>query len=342
MEETLDIPCTDYYPTIVDNGFYLNQSINLLSMILDKINCNKILELDNKSRNSIDTLLSPAFPEFSERLNALKQTLLCAICKTRNIEIVTSCEHGYCLYCLESHITKESNNMIILNESESNNTSAICIKCNVPFTIEDLKCIFLNIPELEMEAKLRKIHQDIETKESFTCMNCGIMRGKTMFTDNPCSHMCKICISAQISQLSSTDCKICGLKIAVDNIVQEQYKCSKCQNKKHLVGDYLQEVCAGKLYCLPCTDEIMDSRKCYCHDRIIDKGIIIKILSNIFKICDYCNQENHSNYFLRHTCCEAIICYKCTESGQNCRGCGKLLNDGHKKQIAKFFSKNSG
>ena len=340
--DLLEIPTSkDEYPIIVDKGNNFYQSKIFLELLSVNISQQKIIERMKNEKLSIKKLLfSPVISECSIDLNYLRNSWLCIICKENVIEITTVCSHGYCKECLISYIKNETNNYIILNENESNNTmiiSARCKKCLNSFTIDDLKLLFSNITQLEMNANGRKTIKDIEEKECFICMSCEINRGKKLFINDPCLHMCKMCISYEISLNRNAICKFCKIPFSIESILQEKHKCYSCRKEKYLVGDYLQELCPNYLYCLSCVYMALAENKCFCHNKRIKTDIKVKIYSFVLKTCLICKNEQCITSFSMRSCCDANICYDCLQDAKYCLNCNSLLTLNLKENLRTSF-----
>ena len=339
----MEIPCSETPLQLVNNDFQVSQSIDTLNFLSSYLSPSKILARSPEARQEFSASIASALPDCNERLNIFKDLTHCVACKEAPFEILVSCNHGYCKPCLQQHIERLTSSKIVLNKHESSEEgliSARCIKCSLGFSIKDLSLVFENTEELELNAKLRAIAVDCDRNGSFECITCEKIRGKDMLSQNSCRHMCKICIAQHISTKNSMNCKVCSKNMNSAELTRETKPCCKCGINKYFVGDYMQEVCPGFLYCVNCTVEVLEHSKCSCHNMSISDRDKVYLYSNFLKVCEKCKNEKFCLSFLRHSCCGFNICYACAGQGENCFGCAKPLTLTHKTKISEHNSRS--
>ena len=340
--DSFNIPCSETSIYLVDPDLNISQSIDLLNLLSSCLSASKILDLSPEAKHELLAQIDSGVREGSHRLSTIHGLVHCIACNKAPLEVLVSCGHGYCRVCLKQSIERQTFNKIVLNRYESQEEgliSARCIQCSLGFSSKDIGIVFENIKELEIDAKVREIAVDCDRNGWFKCITCDKRRGIDMLSQDFCRHMCKICIAQQIINSNSNKCKICSKILNFLEFCNETTGCCKCTKEKFFVGDYVQEICPGFLYCINCTMETLDHNKCFCHDREIDFREKIYLYSNIMKTCGQCKAEKYCVAFLRHSCCEFNICFACAAETDNCYGCGNLQTRYDKNQIEAFNSR---
>lgn len=275
--------------------------------------------------------------DLDERLDFFQKSINCGLCKAAPIELITSCSHGFCENCFKMNIETTTRGLIIYSKYEASELTAPCPECSLSFTMQDLEKVFDNCESLQNDAKIREIQTEIDTNDMFTCMACTKIRGVSMLPKNSCYHMCKICIAQEITNSNQKACKVCNEKFEIQEFVKEKIKCSGCKKTFYIVGDNVQEICPGFVYCVMCTSKSIDLSICPCHNKEISRDLKKYLIGNIMKMCKVCNEENFNAHFWRHSCCKMTICYLCTSKSNYCQGCGNQLSLKHSEMVQKFI-----
>ena len=339
MDPSIDIPSSGASIQLADSDLNLRQSLSLLSLCSHLLSEKKISLLTPQKHSELDSNIIEVLEFRDDNINSMKRLMFCQICTIKQIAIGLSCGHWFCLGCIEAHIKNSTMNKIILNINEiaeKNIISSKCPVCSIPLTLPDVKKIFNDTEKYEKAAIQRKINEDIEASGRFFCVSCNKHRGKNLFLKDSCMHMCKICAAKQLTK-GVFSCETCKEPIKYDPLRIEQEKCSICSRNKYLVGDYLQELCSGYLYCTACVIKAIDQKYCFCHKRIIDYDTKVSILSYIMQMCDICQNENYRFSIVKYSCCSLLVCYNCIKDSDNCQGCGSGLAEAFKGKIRKIL-----
>lgn len=340
MEKTINIPNHGYQIPYVDREQQITQNEELVDFLCNFVSAHKISQLQSDTKKMLIEKMGLIKSLHKNKLQEVLKIMKCQICLNSELNIITSCNHGFCYECINSHIKKNTMGRYILNELESSDPaflSTSCPCCNKYLTEPDLKLIYHNLEELKLEAKMRKIQVDMMKHKSFECCNCKKIRGNLQYMNSTCGHMCKSCFAQRGCEQLDGTCEICLALIDETSCGNDNTRCGRCNGIFFIIGDFMQEICTNQLYCSNCAFDTVEKGVCYCHNSSIPYEKKLEVVRSSFRVCLNCNEEKVIGCFIRHKCCKASICFECANKSENCIYCEVPYSSRLKQSIADFF-----
>lgn len=245
-------------------------------------------------------------------LEKLSSYLFCPLCKDKIGQVVLECRHFLCKSCLKYTVTRQTNNLIILNRFESQ-YSPLCPVYNCGNIIQQkyYKSLFENKFELESESRQREIQKlEIQSKKKM-CDKCNKFRRIEYFFFN-CKHICLFCNTFDINNYINC-CSLCEenkeSEIFINSI--SNIKCSKCGDTKYF-ENFFMEVCDDYVLCVNCLKEYWENVNCFkCNRRIHLHENFELVRNHLFKTCDCCQNCVTVDFIRELGCCSFNACFFC-------------------------------
>ena len=97
------------------------------------------------------------------------------------------------------------------------------------------------------------------------------------FSNDLCKHSCKDCLSTRL-KIGKYSCFHCGVKINnIEKIGKETEKCSVCNVKRYVIGDYMIHFCDNHSHCYNCMMNALIKQECGKCNRSLIKADIFKV-----------------------------------------------------------------
>lgn len=339
MEKSINIPNHGGQVKYVDKETLIGVTEEFVEFLCNFVSTDKISKLPPNKKKELSDEMALIKNLHKNKFNEVLKIMKCLRCLNKELNIITSCNHGFCTQCISSHIQEKTVGRVVLNELEAKAPDIIttgCPKCDVPLTEIDLINIFQDIEQYKLKAKMRKIEEELKNG-FFHCINCNKKRGSSQYMKKTCGHMCKNCFSKRGCEQLNPTCEICRQVINEDACDNTKMNCTNCKKEFYLIGDFMQEVCLNQFFCPPCACDMVDKGVCYCHDKIIPYEKKLEITFLTYRTCSSCNLEKLIGSFIRHRCCTRPICFECNKQSSNCLGCGNRFSERVLKSISEYF-----
>lgn len=339
MEKSINIPNHGGQVKYIDKEILIGVNEEFVEFLCNFVSPDKISQLPSHTKRELSDEMALIKNLHKNKFNEVLKIMKCLKCLSNELNVITSCNHGFCTVCITSHIHDKTMGNIVLNEFEAktpNTISACCPKCDRPLTETDLKSVYSDIEPYKLNAKMRKIEVELP-KGYFHCINCNKKRGSHQYMKKTCGHMCKNCFSKRGCEQLNGTCEICGMIINEEVCDNSKLNCGNCKKEFYLIGDFMQEVCLNQFFCPSCACDMVDRGVCSCHNKVIPYNKKLEITLLTYRTCNNCHVEKLIGSFIRHRCCKASICFDCNSQSSSCLACGSRFNERILKSIAEHF-----